>query len=492
MVATLTGVRQSTSAGMEAQRLAQEQWCSAGVSARLRVLRKARSGLASIGSQLVDAMPTHLSRTRADSYVAEILPLLSACKFLEKRARAILKVRRLGTRGRPFWLSGVGTTVERVPFGVVLVIAPSNYPLFLAGVQTVQALAAGNAVVWKPGLGGRAVALLFASTMEAAGLPRDLLQVTEDSAAAGASAIDARPDKIVFTGSAGTGREVLRLAAERAIPVVAELSGCDALVVLPSADDNAVVAALSFAMRLNGSCTCMAPRRLILVGDGHERVLLRLRERFTEMKGIALAGPARKTLEALLRDAEDQGATVHGSLQDELVKPILVEDGDPGMQIAQADIFAPVITVLRARNMETVIEMDRLCPFGLTAAIFGDEVSARSLSKHLNVGTVTVNDLIVPTADPRVPFGGRRGSGFGVTRGAEGLLEMTAPKTVAVRRRVSVRQYEATDGRHESLFAGVVALGHAATILEKLGGLRRATNAAIKFKKSQAGFRREQ
>ena len=437
-----------------------------------------------MGSQLVDAMPPHLSRTRADSYVAELLPLLAACKFLEKRAPSILKCRRLGVNGRPFWLSGVDTTVERVPFGVVLVIAPSNYPLFLAGVQTLQALAAGNAVVWKPGFGGGAVAEVFASALAYAGLPPNLLQVTEESAAAGVSAIQACPDKIIFTGSAESRRAVLKAAAERAIPVVAELSGCDAVVVLPSADHNVVLAALGFGMRLNGSCTCMAPRRLILVGDGHERLLLGLRERFAGITGVAIAAATRKRLEVLLGDAEAQGAVVHGDVRSEFVKPILVEDGDARMEIAQADIFAPVLTALRAHDGDAVVEMDRLCPFGLTAAIFGDEQSARLLGARLNVGTATINDLIVPTADPRVSFGGRRG--------AEGLLEMTAPKAVAVRRRPAARQYEATDERHESLFAGVVALGHAATLRERLRGLREAVRAAIKFKESQAGSRREQ
>ena len=421
MVATMPQTEQVATVDFTAQRVAQQHWSVQGLPARLHLLRRARFRLASRASQLVDAIPAHLSRTRADSYVAELLPLLAACKFLEKQAPAILKTRRLGAKGRPLWLSGVDASVERVPFGVVLVIAPSNYPLFLAGVQTLHALAAGNAVLWKPGVGGRAVAEVFSAAMQDAGLPEGLLRVTEESAAAGAAAIQARPDKIVFTGSAETGREVLRMAAELVIPVIAELSGCDAMVVLPSADEGLVLDALSFGTRLNGSCTCMAPRRLVLVGDGHESLLLGLRARFVRMEGVAVAPATRKTLNALLSDAEKHGAVVYGDRGAELLKPILVEEGDAGMAIAQADIFAPVITVLRARDSNAVAEMDTLCPFGLTASIFGDERSACSLGKRLNVGTVTINDLIVPTADPRVPFGGRRDSGFGVTRGAEGL-----------------------------------------------------------------------
>ncbi len=104
------------------------------------------------------------------------------------------------------------------------------------------------------------------------------------------------------------------------------------------------------------------------------------------------------------------------------------------MGIARADIFAPVLSVSCAVDSAAVLEADRFCPFGLTAAIFGNAREARSLGDQMTVGTVLINDLIVPTADPRVPFGGRRGSGHGVTRGAEGLLEMTAAKTVVQRR----------------------------------------------------------
>ena len=440
----------------------------------------------------MDAIPSSLARTRADSYVAEVLPLLASCKFLEREAATILKPRRLGGKGRPFWLSGVVTSVERVPFGVVLIIAPANYPLFLAGVQALQALAAGNAVVWKPGRNGEAVAKVFTAALVDAGLPANLLRVSGDSASAGMEAIRCRPDKIVFTGSAKTGREVLRMAAELAIPVVAELSGCDAAIVLPSADADLVVDALSFGMRLNGSATCMAPRRLFLVGGGHQALIAALLERFAAMESVPIDDSSKRELTGLVEEAVAAGAVVHGSLMTPLLKPLLVEKAAADMRIAQADIFAPVITVLEVPDADAVVAMDAECPFGLTAAIFGDEGDARTLGTRLAVGTVTINDLIVPTADPRIPFGGRRGSGFGATRGAEGLLEMAAVKTTAVRRRRAVRQYQATDERREALFASLVAFTHGFNLHGRIKALRELVAATRRLKDSATRIGRSQ
>ncbi len=482
MLATAPLEKETLTAPLAACRLAQRAWSKTSIEARLGVIRRARQEMARASAKLVDAMPADLPRTRADSLVAEVLPLLAACRFLEREAKRILRPRRLGGGGRPVWLSGVDTVVQRVPLGVVLVIAPSNYPLFLGGVQALQALAAGNAVVWKPGADGRPVALRFAMALERAGLPENLLLVTGDSTADGREAIRSGVDKVIFTGSAETGRQVLEMAADTATPVVAELSGCDAVIVLPSADVARVLDAIAFGMRLNGSRTCMAPRRLFLVGGGHGELIARLRERFAGMAGVRLATRTKTLLIELIDEALRQGAMVHGDVDAWSMRPVLVENGAPAMRIAQADVFAPVLTVLEALDADAVAGMDKLCPFGLTAAIFGDVAEAKRLATRLEVGTVLINDLIVPTADPRVPFGGRRGSGFGSTRGAEGLLEMTAPRVVAVRRGRESRHFEPTGEAHEALFDGMIRLSHGDSFGERLAGLKAMLKAVPKLK----------
>ena len=417
-----------------------------------------------------------MPRTRG----SEVLTLLAACEFLEREAAEILAPRRLGRKGLPFWLAGVETAVERVPFGTVLVIGPSNYPLFLAGVQTLQALAAGNAVIWKPGRGGGGVARTFAWAMQAAGLPEGLLRVTDESVEAAVAAMRAGVDKIFFTGSAQAGRAVLRAAAETVTPVVAELSGCDAVVVLASAQRERVVQAIKFGMRLNGSATCMAPRRLILVGDGFDDLLMRLRDEFAAMAAVAFSG--HDTLRGLLEDARRSGATVCGDADGECMRPALVLDGAPEMAIAQADVFAPVLTVLRVEDVAQLADFEERCPLGLSASIFGEENEARKAGALLRVGTLTINDLIVPTADPRVSFGGRRGSGYGVTRGREGLLEMTTPRTIASRRSKNLLHYRETGEAHEAMFRGIVAMSHGSGLRERWIGLRRMVSAAMRLR----------
>lgn len=465
---------------------AQSDWAAMPLAHRLSILQRTRHELATRVTEVTACLSSQLPRTTADTIVSELFPLLEAIRFLERAAPRLLRTRRLGRRGRPFWLSGVDSEIQRVPFGRVLVIGPANYPLFLPGVQAFQALAAGNAVIWKPGLGGAPVARFVAETLYRSGLPRELLQVTEDTIDAAQTAIASGVDKVFFTGSATTGKLLLRQLADTATPCVAELSGNDAAIVLPSADLERVVAALAFGMRLNGSATCMAPRRVLLVDFPSTR-----RQIFVESLTAALADivevtpPAstRRQLAKLVSDAENDGARVVGDPSSESIRPVLLLDCTPQMQICQTDIFAPVLAVIDVQGTAGVLAAQAECPLALTTSIFGEERESRSLARHITCGTVVLNDLIVPTADPRVPFGGRRQSGFGVTRGAEGLLEMTAIKVVSARRSNSLRHYEPTGAPHAAFFGSILTAAHAGRFGQRYSALRRAFRAATGLKK---------
>jgi acyl-CoA reductase-like NAD-dependent aldehyde dehydrogenase len=163
------------------------------------------------------------------------------------------------------------------------------------------------------------------------------------------------------------------------------------------------------------------------------------------------------------------------------MKPMLILDGTPEMECARADVFAPVLTVIEVADEDGAVAAEAACPYGLTVAVFGEERRALTLGERMKVGTVIVNDLIVPTADPRVPFAGRHSSGFGATRGAEGLLEMTAVRTVLVRRGSGRRQYQETGTAHEDLFGGIIAAGHGASWRERWQGLKQMITAGRKL-----------
>ncbi len=474
----------------EGMMVAQRDWASTPLRARLKVIRRLRKLLAARAVDVAETIPVSLpgalSRTVADSLVSEVLPLIEACRFLENEAEEVLRTRELGAAGRPVWLSGVEGEVQRAPWGLVLVLAAGNYPLLLAGVQTLQALVAGNAVLWKPAPGTEDVAHGLRQMLVESGLNPELLRVLDSSVEAGTDAIAAGVDHVVLTGSAETGKAVLRQLAETLTPATMELSGCDAVFVLPGADWAHTIRALAFGLRFNGSFTCMAPRRVFLVGmkDAPE-FEARLAEVLAALSPVPVPDKTRRRLAELVADARVQGAQVvlEGQEAREMTVGVtLISGATPSMLAMQSDVFAPLLSVMRAASVDEALAASAACPYALTASVFGPEKVARTLAWRLRVGNVLINDIVVPTADPRIPFGGRGRSGFGVTRGAEGLLAMTVPKTIQRQQKPSPYAYVPTDERHVEFFAGLAQMLHGGGLLQRWTGLSRLMNAARKLK----------
>jgi delta 1-pyrroline-5-carboxylate dehydrogenase len=134
------------------------------------------------------------------------------------------------------------------------------------------------------------------------------------------------------------------------------------------------------------------------------------------------------------------------------MSPILVASTTPELALLKADIFAPVLAIVPVRDCDQALRFDEMCPYALGASVFGPEEPARRLATRVRAGAVTINDLIVPTADPRLPFGGRAQSGYGVTRGAEGMLELTCLKTISLRRGRLRPHYQPTTAVDQTVF----------------------------------------
>ncbi|WP_207462353.1 aldehyde dehydrogenase family protein [Azospirillum sp. SYSU D00513] len=438
-------------------------WAERSAAERLAPVRALRRRIAAEAGALVEALSTRPGRSPAESLSGEILPLAEACRFLEREAERILAVRRLGRRGRPVWLFGVEAEVRREPFGTVLVIAPSNYPLLLPGVQTVQALVAGNAVLVKPAPGCSAPMELLRGWLAEAGLPDGLLHILGDSPAEAEAAIAAGVDKVVLTGSAATGRRVMAQLAERLVPATMELSGNDAVFVLPGADLDLAARALAFGLRFNGSATCIAPRRVFVPRGMAAELETLLLERVAELPATPVPLPVRLNVARLAKEAREEGARPLGSLpsaESGEMAPLILADARPDMAFLREDIFAPVLALVPVADMGEALAFAAKSPYALGASVFGPDAAARALAARIDAGGVTVNDLIVPTADPRLPFGGRRASGWGVTRGAEGLLEMTQMKTVTVRPGRFRPYYDPPRARDEALMLAALQALH--------------------------------
>jgi acyl-CoA reductase-like NAD-dependent aldehyde dehydrogenase len=319
---------------------------------------------------------------------------------------------------------------------VVLIVGPANYPIFLPGVQMLQALVAGNAVLLKPGRDGRDAARHMAGILQECGLDSRLLSILPESPAAAREAIQLGVDKVFLTGSADTGQAILQELGPKLTPAVLELSGCDAVFVQEDADLELVVKALSFGLRLNGGATCIAPRRVFVHQCQAAGLEQRLRETVHRLPPVWVDHRASELACRLAAAAVAEGARLlTGSLTlEERMRPLLLADARGSMALLQADLFAPVLTIVPVPDDEAALAEARLCPYALGAAVFGPVNPARALARRIRAGCVVINDMIVPTADPRLPFGGRGRSGFGVTRGLEGLREMTTVKVIAIRR----------------------------------------------------------
>jgi acyl-CoA reductase-like NAD-dependent aldehyde dehydrogenase len=319
----------------------------------------------------------------------------------------------------------VRLTIHREAFGVVLIIGPGNYPLFLPGVQLIQALTAGNAVLLKPGVGGSPAAAMLLDCIHDAGLPRGLVSLLGESPEFAQEAIRAGVDKVVLTGSSDTGKTVLQALAPHVTPAIMELSGWDPVFVLPDADIPLTAAAVRFGVRLNSGNTCIRPRRIFADPD----TLGKLREELGEV-------------------AEELQLT-HVRSEDEALQKAL-ESG-----------------------------------YALGAAVFGSPAKARNLAVRIRAGVVVVNDMIVPTAHPAIPFGGRGASGFGVTRGAEGLLELTTVKTIAVQRSRWLPHLQGTMPGDAAMFSAFIRVLHAGSLRKRLSGCAELSSALVRRKKNK-------
>ncbi|SMH32121.1 aldehyde dehydrogenase family protein [Azospirillum agricola] len=458
---------------------ARAAWSGCGTTERLSIVRKIRHRIAADAEDLVRALATRPGRRAAESLSAEILPLAEACRFLEREAVRLLAPRRLGRRGRPVWLFGVAAEVRREPFGTVLIVGPSNYPLLLPGVQALQALAAGNAVLVKPAPGCSAPMDRLAGWLAEAGLPAGLFRVLDESPDAVTDAVAAGIDKLVLTGSAGTGRAVAERLADALVPSTMELSGNDPVFVLPGADAGLVARALAFGLRFNGSATCIAPRRVFVPREMAAGLEEALRGPVAAIPPTAVPAAVRRRLGGLARAAVADGARPLGPLPgeaDPTMPPLILADARPDMALLREELFAPVLSLVPVRDLDEALEAAARSPYALGASVFGPEGAARALAGRLDAGAVTVNDLIVPTADPRLPFGGRRASGWGVTRGAEGLLEMTRVKTVSVRRGRSRPHFDPPRDGDAALMLAALRLLHGGGGA-RLGALRRLFQA---------------
>lgn len=344
--------------------------------------------------------------------------------------------------------------IEREPYGVVGVIAPWNGALAVAASCVAPALAAGNAVVFKPSELAPLAALRFGELCLAAGLPPGLVNILP-AASDGGDALVRHPGirKIHFTGGGTTARAVLRAATDNLTPVVTELGGKSANIIFPDADLGRAAALAAHQgplMQSGQSCAC-ASRILV-----HESVYDAFTEQFLAVIGAARvgdpfdpevnfgpvisAGSLDRLLNVVHRAVEERAGEllvggerlVDGALAGGFyMQPTVLGGVDNRSRLAQVETFGPVVSLIRFVDDDEAVRLANDTPYGLNAFVHtADLTRAHTVSRQLEAGSVWVNQF--SQISPQGPYGGYKQSGSGRTGGLEGLHEFQQIKNIRI------------------------------------------------------------
>ena len=394
--------------------------------------------LARRADEVADILVRESGKPIVQAFASEILPTRRALGWLSRQGPRILAPRRIGWGRRREWQ----------PHGVVGMLSPWNYPLFLTLPSLAAALLAGNSVLWKPSELALATSHLILELLQEAGLGERVRMVV-GGPGAGRAVADAGCDFYLLTGGLEMGREVLARVAAHPSPAIAELSGSDPMLVLEDADLERAARSAVWARMLASGQTCMAPRRILVAEAVAERFESLLEHRVRELRlgdphlPDTEVGPLRTAVAAdraagIVEQSAAMGARVrvggHRLPGTGLYfQPTLLTDCSDDMPVFTEDVFAPILTIGRFAGVEDACRRVRRFEGGLTASVWTrSRRRGLELVRSLPGGIGMVNELIFPVADPRAPFGGVGRSGYGVVGGEEGLRSLARPRVISV------------------------------------------------------------
>ncbi|MDZ4858507.1 MAG: aldehyde dehydrogenase family protein [Candidatus Hydrogenedentes bacterium] len=482
----------------ERARHAQQAWAQVPVRDRLRSVRALRHGLVDATHHICRTIAGDVGKPVDECLMSEILPLAEECRFLEKHAHRILRPRRSSLRSRPILFWGQSDRTTRLPRGVVAVIGTWNLPLMINGMQILHALAAGNAVLFKPSEVAPRTGELLAELIVQAGFPDGLFHLLPARRDAGPQLAEADIDHVVFTGNTNTGRALASTLGRRLVTSTLELSGCDLLLLLEDGDVELAARGAWFGATANAGQACVGTRRAFVHRSQLNNFLDVLAPLVEQASPVPLILPSQVELaDRLVADALKHGARLirrEGQpLAKGQVRPAVLVQESPDTLACREAFFAPLLTVVPYDKLEQVVAWDAQCPFDLCASIFtADPRRALALSGRLRCGVVHVNDVIFPMAHPATSFGGRGASGWGRTKGVEGLLEMTAPQVVSV---VSGRFRPHYNSRgshwflHPEALDALIELRHARSLRARLRGAWRLVKQMLRTRRRDSSDR---
>jgi succinate-semialdehyde dehydrogenase/glutarate-semialdehyde dehydrogenase len=429
-------------------RQAQQWWGALAQPRRSALLRRVAQLLAEHRQSLAEAVVAEAGKPMQEALLSEVMVAADAALFCAENAAAVLRTEDI-PHNNPALRLKRARLVWR-PVGVVGIISPWNYPLSIPAADTFAALATGNAVVLKPSELTPSPVLelerIIALALVAEGLADapSPLQIVTGLRQTGEALVAAAIDKLIFTGSVATGRKVAAAAAERLLPVVLELGGKDAMIVLDDCDLDAASSAAVWGSMMNAGQTCISVERCYV----HRRVYSRFVAQCVEKILRLQVGPGSDPrsdmgplinlhqLQAVARQVEEAralGATIQvgGCALPELgpnfYAPTLLTDVNPDCNLMREETFGPVLPVASFSSDDEAVELANRGDFALAASVWGASAHAARVATRIQAGTVMVNDVLTGFAVAAAPHGGPKLSGIGRSHGRLGMRELLNP-----------------------------------------------------------------
>ncbi len=431
-------------AAVERARPAAAWWADLDWKRRRNYLLAWKSYLARYLGRIAQLVHVETGKPLADAQLETVLAIVHI-DWAAKHARRVLGPRRVRSG---LVAMNQQAILEYQPFGVVGVIGPWNYPVFTPIGSIAYALAAGNAVVYKPSEFTPATGQWLVDSFAEVVGDQPVLQLVTGFGEAGAALARSGVNKVAFTGSASTARKVMAACAENLTPMVAECGGKDALIVDADADLDAAVDAAVWGALSNAGQTCIGVERVYVVDSVYHTFLERLTLRAAALRPgedrEADYGPMTMpsqidVVERHLGDATARGgkALVGGmsSVRKPYIEPIILADVPEESSAVTEETFGPTITVARCSDVDEAIQLANATRYGLAATVFAkNRKRAMAAARALRCGMTAINSVIAFATVPELPFGGVGDSGFGRIHGADGLREFSRAKAITRQR----------------------------------------------------------